>query len=215
MNKAILYHEWLNFVRRGPALVAVVLVIVVIDYAASSGDRWRDAQYDNLNQFETQALSVLASLRTDHAEIEAGTMQPTPYDANPMSVTLPAVLPPSSLADFAVGHADLHPASAEISTWRNLSSVFGRYQFDNPTTLSSSSFDVAMVVILLMPLLMIAVSFDVLASERMRGSLAMVLGGTVAATGPGVDSTPVPKQPSLAGGRCGHAVLWSPERCRR
>ena len=175
ISRAILQHEYLTFVRRGPALAVGALLIVAFAYAGWSGDRWRDTQVQNLGEFEAQANESLEAFRTQLADIESGNVEPSPYDANPMSILIPAVLPPASLADFAVGHADLHPASAELSTWRNLSSVFGRYQFDNPTTLASGSFDVAMVVVVLMPLLMIAVSFDVLASERSRGSLAMLL----------------------------------------
>ena len=175
MNRAVLYNESLSFVKRGPVFAIVAAVLLVFAYAGWSGDRWRDAQLDHLAEFESTAKQGLMAFREQLAGIEAGSVEASPYDANPMSILFPAVLPPSSLADFAIGHADLHPASAELSTWRNLSSVFGRYQFDNPTTLSSSSFDVAMVVIVLMPLLMIAVSFDVLAADRTRGSLAMVL----------------------------------------
>ncbi len=175
MSSAIFYHERLNFVLRGPALISILLLVVAFAYAGWSGDRWRDAQLDSVNSFEAQKLEALAAYRAELAEIESGAKEPGPFDANPMSITIPAVLPPASLADFAVGHADLHPASAEISTWRNLSSVFGRYQFDNPTTLSATSFDLALVVIVLMPVVMIAVSFDALASERARGTLAMIL----------------------------------------
>ena len=180
MISGILYHERLNFLRRGPALIAIALVVVTIFYAGWSGDQWRDAQATSLSSFEADRLEALAEWRDSLAAIEAGTVEPSLYDANPMSITFPAVLPPSSLADFAIGHADLHPASAEISPWRNLSSMFGRYQFDNPSTLSVSAFDVASVLVLVLPVLMIAVSFDVLAGERSRGSLAMIL------------STPVP-----------------------
>ncbi len=175
MNRAILFQEGLTFVRRGPALVVLALLAVAFAYAGWSGDRWRDAQTENLQAFEARMAGELVGFREQLAGIESGEVEPSPYDANPMSILFPAVLLPASLADFAVGHADLHPASAEISTWRNLSSVFGRYQFDNPTTLASSSFDVAMVVVVLLPLLMIAVSFDVLAGERSRGSLALLL----------------------------------------
>ncbi len=179
MTSAILFHERLNFLSRGPALFALLLVVVAFAYAGWSGDRWRDAQLESVSGFETEKLEALADYRAQLVEIESGKKAPGPYDANPMSVTIPAVLPPAALADFAVGHADLHPASAEISTWRNLSSVFGRYQFDNPTTLASTAFDLALVIIVLMPVVMIAVSFDVLASDRSRGTLAMILASPV------------------------------------
>ncbi|MEM8815041.1 MAG: DUF3526 domain-containing protein [Pseudomonadota bacterium] len=175
MSAGILYHERLNFVVRGPALPAVLLIVLAIFYAGWSGDGWRDARVGSLEAFEADRLEALGEWRDELQAIEEGSAEPSPYAANPMGISFPAVLPPSSLADFAVGHADLHPASGEISTWRNLSSVFGRYQFDNPSTLAASAFDVALVIVLLMPVLMIAVSFDVLAGERSRGSLAMVL----------------------------------------
>ncbi len=174
MNTALLYQENLTFLRRGPALSALFVLLLTLLYAGWSGDRWRDARIDELDAFKMQAEEALGEFRAQLAGIEAGTLEPEPYDANPMNILFPAILPPASLADFAVGHADLHPAMAEISNWRNQSSVFGRYQFDNPTTLSSSAFDVATVVIVVLPLLMIAVSFDVLAGDRSRGSLGML-----------------------------------------
>ena len=175
MTRAILYLERLGFVARGPALITAVIVVLTIGYAGWSGERWRDARQSDLESFHSEKLEELAKWRAGLVEIEDGTRQPKPRDANPMSITFPAVLLPSSLGDFAIGHADLHPASAEISPWRNPSSMFGRYQFDNPTTLASSQFDVAAVIILLLPLFMIAVSFDVLAGDRARGTLSMML----------------------------------------
>lgn len=175
MMAGILYHERLNFVARGPALPALLLMVLAIVYAGWSGDNWRDARQSSLEAFETETLDAFGKWREDLLAIEEGRTEPSPNVANPMGITLPAVLPPSSLGDFAVGHSDLHPARAEVSTWRNLSSIFGRYQFDNPSTLASSAFDVAVVIVLLLPVLMIAISFDVLAGERSRGSLAMVL----------------------------------------
>ena len=182
MMNGILYHERLNFVARGPALPAVLLVLFAIVYAGWSGDGWRDARTESLAAFEAEQLAALDEWREELLAIEEGRSEPSPYAANPMSIAFPAVLPPSSLADFAVGHADLHPASGTISTWRNLSSVFGRYQFDNPSTLAAASFDVALVIVLVLPILMIAVSFDVLAGERSRGALAMVLSAPVRLT---------------------------------
>jgi len=182
MISGILYKERLNFLLRGPAMIAIALIAVTVIYAGWSGAQWRDAQAASLAAFESQKLEALDEWRQSLAAIEAGEVEPSIYDANPMSISFPAVLPPAALADFSIGHADLHPASAEISAWRNLSSIFGRYQFDNPSMLSVSAFDVASVIVLVLPVLMIAVSFDVLAGERSRGSLAMVLATPVPMT---------------------------------
>ncbi|MEM7765779.1 MAG: DUF3526 domain-containing protein [Pseudomonadota bacterium] len=180
MNKAIVRQESLTFIRRGPAMFVVALLLLTLFYAGFSGDRWRDTQSQNLESFQAQAQDALDAFRTQLADIESGAVEPSPYDANPMSILFPATLPPAALADFAIGHADLHPASAEISTWRNQANVFGRYQFDNPTTLSSSAFDVAMIIVVLLPLVMIGVSFDVLARDRAQGALGMILAAPVA-----------------------------------
>lgn len=175
MTSAILYHERLVFLARGPALAAIALLVATILYAGWSGDTWRDNQGASLVAYEANTLKKLDGWRTQLADIELGKVEASSFDANPMSISFPATLPPSSLNDFAIGHADLHPASAEVSPWRNVSSVFGRYQFDNPTMLASSTFDVAFVIVFLLPIAMIAMSFDVISSERQRGSLAMVL----------------------------------------
>ena len=182
MMTAILYHERLNFVARGPALIVVAVIVLAFGYAGWSGDRWRDARLAGLEAFDADKTASLEAWRAGLIAIENGQVEPSPYDANPMSISFPAILPPSALGDFAIGHANLHPASGEITPWRDLSSIFGRYQFDNPSMLTTGSFDMALVVILLMPILMIAVSFDILAAERNRGSLAMVLSAPVRLT---------------------------------
>lgn len=182
MIRAIVFHERLNFLHRGPAWIVAIIAVAALGYAGWSGDQWRDAQQHSVEAYAAQKTQSLSRWRAKLVAIETGSVEASPYDANPMSITLPAVLPPASLADFATGHADLQPASADISPWRNGASVFGRYQFDNPTTLSSSSFDVAFVVIVLMPLLMIAISFDVLATDRQRGSLSMIMATSVSAS---------------------------------
>lgn len=177
---AIFYLEGRDFLLRGPAPIVVLLILLAIGYAGWSGDRWRDSQLSNLEAFSAEQMAELDAWRADLMGIEQGLVEPSPYAANPMNIGFPAVLPPGALGDFAVGHSDLHPSSGEISPWRNLSSLFGHYQFDNPQVLATGAFDVALVVILVMPLLMIAVSFDVLSRESNRGTLSVSLCAPVA-----------------------------------
>jgi ABC-2 type transport system permease protein len=182
MKAAVLHHEQLCFVSRGLALLAIAMVVLTIGYAGWSGSQFKNNQNASLDSYESRQLAAWDQWRNDLAVIEAGQADSSRFSANPMSISIPAVLRPSSLADFATGHADLQPASADISPWSNVKSLFGRYQFDNPSTIAFGSFDVAMVIVWLLPLLMIAVSFDILTGERTRGSLAMVLSSPVRLT---------------------------------
>lgn len=175
MLSAVFYLETRDFLKRPPVLVCLALVIASIGYAGWHGEQRRSAHTAGLEAFVADKQEALDAWRTSLVELEAGRLEPSPYAANPANVIMPAVLPMAALGDFAIGYGDLHPASAELSPRRNLSSLFGRYQFDNPEALATGGFDVALVVLLIMPLLMIAVSFDVLATERGRGSLAMAL----------------------------------------
>ena len=52
MIRAILYHERLNFVLRGPAFVAVLVIAIALVYAGFSGASWRDARNSSLEAFE-------------------------------------------------------------------------------------------------------------------------------------------------------------------
>jgi ABC-2 type transport system permease protein len=182
MKAAVLHHEQLCFVSRGSALLAIAMVVLAIGYAGWSGTQFKNNRNASLDSYESLQLAEWDQWRKDLAAIEAGQAESSRYSANPMSISIPAVLRPSPLADFATGHADLQPASAKISPWSNVKSLFGRYQFDNPSTIAFGSFDVAMVIVWLLPLLMIAVSFDILSSERTRGSLAMVLSSPIRLT---------------------------------
>lgn len=172
---AIFYLEGREFLLRGSAPIVLLLVLLAIGYAGWSGDRLRDARLEQLDAFSEMRLAELEDWRAALIAAEQDPDNPSPAAANPMNITFPAILPPGSLGDFAVGHTDLHPSSGEVSPWNNLSSLFGRYQFDNPEVLAAGAFDIALVVILVMPLLMIAVSFDVLSRDSTRGTLAVAL----------------------------------------
>ena len=172
---AILRQEAIVFLLRGPAAIAIALVLMAVAYAGWSGDRWRDGRVARLEDFAGTRLAAAQTWRAELVDIEQGSGDPSPFAANPMNIAFPATLPPGALGDFAVGHTDLHPSTGEISPWNNLSTLFGRYQVENPEMLAAGSFDVALVVIVLMPLLMIAVSFDLLSRERARGTLALTL----------------------------------------
>ncbi|MHA7871035.1 MAG: DUF3526 domain-containing protein [Hyphococcus sp.] len=86
-----------------------------------------------------------------------------------MNLRLPASLPPAPLADFAIGSGDLFPTTTKLTGWANPADLFIEYEFGNPTILGMGRFDLTFLVVVILPLIMIAASFDVFAGERERG----------------------------------------------
>ena len=85
-----------------------------------------------------------------------------------------ALLPPAPLSALAIGQGDVHPNYIKVSA-RSLDALVSGDQIEHPLTVSNGQFDAAFVVLFLYPLLIFAVSFDLTASERDRGTLRMVL----------------------------------------
>ena len=85
-----------------------------------------------------------------------------------------ALMPPAPLGQLAVGQSDVYPAYIKI-TARHLDSLVTGDQIEHPLAVASGHFDVAFVILFLYPLLIFAVSFDLTATERDRGTLRMVL----------------------------------------
>ncbi|MEZ5514447.1 MAG: DUF3526 domain-containing protein [Steroidobacteraceae bacterium] len=125
--------------------------------------------------------AMAAALRADYATLVAalreqagrGVETATAPGALGFSVLAnPAVLPPASLGPLAVGQSDLLPAHYPI-TARGAHTFLTQQELDNPLRLALGNFDVAFVIVWLLPLVIIALSFNLVSGERERGVLAM------------------------------------------
>ncbi len=85
-----------------------------------------------------------------------------------------ALLPPAPLSALAIGQGDVYPNYIKV-TARSLDALVSGDQIEHPLAVASGQFDAAFVVLFLYPLLIFAVSFDLTATERDRGTLRMVL----------------------------------------
>ena len=89
--------------------------------------------------------------------------------------------PPVPLAALAVGQSDLLPYYYDVSIYTNESTFQQNGEVENPLNLMVGRFDLAFVVIYLLPLLVLALSYNVLSEEREQGTLALTLSQPVSA----------------------------------
>ncbi len=92
-----------------------------------------------------------------------------------------AYLPNAPLAITAVGLSDLYPHVFKVSAGSKDSFLFVD-EIANPTHLLSGSFDLAFVIVYLYPLLLLAISYNVLSGEQEQGTLALTVASSARLT---------------------------------
>ena len=179
MTPALVRLELLRLRRSIAAKAILAFALVASLYAVWSGLGWRDAHTTMLGDYE----DVIAARMQDWADtlvgIEEGTVTPLPFAARPGDIQIAATHPVGPLGHMAIGNAELLPTRVNITPLRTRMSMIEPYEFDNPTTLSLGRFDLAFFTVVVLPLLMIALSFDVIASDRSRGTLKLLLSNPV------------------------------------
>ena len=155
-------HEWR--ILSASAIVRLVLTafVLALAFAAVQGvsrlARERDTVATFSDRLDAQRARP-ASLRADVLGNDRGWL---------------ALLPPAPLGALAVGQSDVFPSYVKV-TARTLDALVTGDQIEHPLAVASGQFDVAFVVLFLYPLLIFAVSFDLTASERERGTLRLVM----------------------------------------
>lgn len=163
------------------ALVTLALALLVA-YALVNGRSWSQVQSTTVQRVQAEDAARMEGLRTTLEEMEAGRREAPSAFQDP---SLPApvgralgirtvVLPPAPLALTSVGQSDLFPSHATVST--ALGDPFLRTPtLENPLHLMAGRFDLAFVVVFLLPLLVLAVGYGMLSQEREDGTLPLVL----------------------------------------
>jgi ABC-2 type transport system permease protein len=125
----------------------------------------------------------IEGLKKTLAKLEAGESrdEPPPY-RDPRNAAFmgggPAArvmtLSPAPLALAAVGQSDIFPPVVKVTTGSKDSFLFAD-EIENPAHLSIGSTDLAFIVVYVFPLVILALTFNLLAGEREQGTLAMTL----------------------------------------
>lgn len=110
----------------------------------------------------------------------AGSFTPGPFDnlANPATLGGAAgphaVLPSTALAPVAIGQSDMMPNYYRIGMKSKVDFMYDS-EIENPWALLSGHFDLAFVMVWVLPLLIFALSYNLLSAERETGTQRILL----------------------------------------
>ncbi len=158
--------------REGLALWAMIGLLVLVLAAGVNGRALLAAQ-----QHTSTALHADTDVLVGALAAQAARGVPTATEPGALGfgvLVAPAILPTAPLAPLAVGQSDLLPGSYPV-TARGEHTYLSRAEIDNPLRLSIGNFDVAFVIVWLLPLVVIALTFNVVSAERERGVLALAV----------------------------------------
>ena len=176
----IIRHEARILFRDGTlALVCGVLALMVgwgifVGLAQAS---LRDRMIAEVTKHEQEAQQTnRQTLQSVLAGKEA--LVPFSNPANPAALAgslsgRHAALPNSPLASLAVGQSDMMPNYYRITYLSKVQFMYNS-EIENPWNLLSGHFDLAFVIVFVLPLLIIGLGYNLLSAEREQGTLRML-----------------------------------------
>lgn len=172
-------------IRRNRAVWAVVALVVILAALAAVNGRLRvAAARDLIAGLNGDEMQTQAALRTTVARWEANPVGAPPTVASPGTVGFSllshyAALPPAPLAALAVGQSDVMPAYYRV-TANPAYSFLTAGEIGNPLNALTGSFDLAFVIVFVLPIVIVALSFDLVSREKEMGVIGLVAASGVA-----------------------------------
>jgi ABC-2 type transport system permease protein len=153
----------LRLARRARAIrIVLLLLVAAITLALWSGRslraRWEAEVSRHLERGDEERERQLADLAAGDA-----------MSGFPMFVSVRLALSPAPLVEVAAGRSDLDPRTATVTPRGHAGVLFRDYQVASPLALAAARFDLAFVLVFLVPILVIALGYNLLSEERERG----------------------------------------------
>jgi ABC-2 type transport system permease protein len=189
MAAPLVRHEVRLLRRDGLLLVALGAFTASVVAAGLSGRAWAERQAGIVSEVEREDAERFEFVRARLRDVEQKRYVATDPWENPSIPVIAggwmahrfATMPPGPLAALTTGQSDLRPLYAGSTiwsiawpSWLNRRVLVGGSEIDSPLNLVTGRFDLAFVVVYLLPLLIITVTCGVIADERDGGTLALV-----------------------------------------
>jgi len=194
MNALIVAHEGRLLARSGSLWVVLGLLALALGFAAWAGGHSLERQVRAAEAAVSYEEGERARMRRDTeayaarvaasgAPYEFAMVRHSPGKGPPQGTNAGAVgaetaafvaLPPTGLAALAIGQSDVQLNYLPVRMGTTLEMI-KQVEIENPVNLQTGPLDVAFVIIFLLPIFILAMTYDLLSSEKERGTLAMIL----------------------------------------
>lgn len=184
--RSVFIQEWVILKHNSTwwAILGLLLVLTVL--AALNGAARTDQMAEMASGLNRGEMQTQTALQNTVARWEANPEGDPPSVASAGALGLSVlshytVLPPSPLASLSIGQTDVQPIYYKVTAHPALS-FLNEAKIQNPLNVLAGSFDVAFVIVFLLPIFIVALTFDLMSKEKERGVLGLVLAHGVSKT---------------------------------
>ncbi|MBU0488138.1 MAG: ABC transporter permease subunit [Bacteroidetes bacterium] len=191
MVRHIIYFEWKNIIRNKAIIWLVFTFLLILGLSIYNGTSNINYQLENIKKCKQDEQQRFENLLADIKKVESGELKvnaytnpKTPYMVGGKSGGHEIIKMPHDLSFISMGLSDYYPYHYQISL-RNqqlFSFLMGDDRMENPVNQLNSNFDLAFVLIWLLPLFIIAFSYNVLSSEKEQGTFKLLKAQPVSIT---------------------------------
>ncbi|MDD3761292.1 MAG: ABC transporter permease subunit [Acidithiobacillus sp.] len=178
-------HEWRLLLADRSLWLTLGILCAVLAYGLFNGITATEARTTTQVRLQIQEadaavrnVDLLRRIFEDKANPEPFANPANPANVGSGLAARYAMMPALPLAPLALGQSDMLPDHYKIS-YRNKTSFLYDGEIENPWNLMSGRLDAVFVVIYLLPLLIIALSYNVLSVEREQGMMKLVLSNPI------------------------------------
>lgn len=174
---AILRLEFKRMLRDRAMPLLLLVFTLLAAYAALAGDLWALKRAQAVEQIAAEADETMALRRANFAAMVAKGEKPNFGLIYATALPFRAALPNAPLAALSAGQAEGYPPAASISPFADPYAIFDRHMagLENPAVLGAGRFDLAFVIVFLLPLLLIAATYDFWSRDVENGSARLQL----------------------------------------
>lgn len=161
--------------RAMPLLLLIFTLLAA--YAALAGDLWAQKRAQAVDQIVAEADETMALRRANFAAMVAKGEKPNFGLIYATALPFRAGFPNAPLAALSAGQAEGYPPAASISPFADPYAIFDAHSagLENPAVLGAGRFDLAFVIVFLLPLLLIAAIYDFWSRDVENGSARLQL----------------------------------------
>ena len=164
--------EWTRTWRDPVMRVMLVLFAIAAGCAAMTGARWAEQRQLAVSQALSSSEEIV-SLRRERFRTMVAKGEKPNFDLIYVTASqFSAGLPNTPLASLSAGQAEGYPAAANVTPFGDPWAMFDAYAtgLESPSVLAAGRFDLAFAIIVLLPLLLIAATYDFWSRDVENGS---------------------------------------------